>query len=68
VDEVVADALGEFAAAGPVRGHQQDVSPVQVAGDVGVDGLVHGLAGRGAADAAVLVVLVQGGGVSLAQA
>ena len=59
---------GQFPAAGPVRGHQQDVASGQVAGDVGAGGLVHGLVGRGAADAAVLVVLVQRGGVAVAQA
>ena len=63
VDQVVADSLREFPAAGPVRGHQQHVPAGQVAGHVGADGLVHGLVGRGAADAAVLVVLIQGGGV-----
>ena len=63
VDQVVADPGGQFPAAGPVRGHQQDVPAVQVAGHVGADGLVHGLVGRGAADAAVLVVLIQRGGV-----
>ena len=67
VDQVVADPGGQFPAAGPVRGHQQDVPAVQVAGDVGAGGLVHGLVGRGAADAAVLVVLIQRGGVALAQ-
>ena len=59
---------GEFAAAGPVRGHQQDVAAGQVGGEVGAGGLVHGVVGRGAADAAVLVVLVQRGGVALAEA
>ena len=67
VDQVVADPGGQFPAAGPVRGHQQDVAAGQVAGHVGVGGLVHGLVGRGAADAAVLVVLVQRGGVPVAQ-
>ena len=68
VDQVVADPGGQFAAAGPVRGHQQDVPAVQVAGDVGAGGLVHGLVGRGAADAAVLVVLIQRGGVPVSGA
>ena len=68
VDEVVADPGGQFAAAGPVRGHQQDVAAGQVGGDVGAGGLVHGVVGRGAADAAVLVVLIQRGGVALAEA
>ena len=68
VDQVVADPGGEFAAAGPVRGHQQHVASGQVAGEVGAGGLVHGLVGRGAADAAVLVVLIQRGGVPLAEA
>ena len=63
VDQVVADPGGQFAAAGPVRGHQQHVAAGQVGGDVGAGGLVHGLVGRGAADAAVLVVLIQRGGV-----
>ena len=67
VDQVVADPGGQFPASGPVRGHQQDVPAVQVAGHVGADGLVHGLVGRGAADAAVLVVLIQRGGVALAE-
>ena len=67
VDQVVADPGGQFPAAGPVRGHQQDVPAVQVAGHVGMDGLVHGLVGRGAADAAVLVVLIQRDGVALLQ-
>ena len=67
VDQVVADPGGQFPAAGPVRGHQQHVPAVQVAGHVGADGLVHGLVGRGAADAAVLVVLIQRGGVPGAQ-
>ncbi len=68
VDEVVADPGGEFAAAGPVRGHQQHVAPGQVGGEVGAGGLVGGVVGRGAADAAVRVVFVQGGGVALAEA
>jgi hypothetical protein len=41
--------------------------PGQVTGHVGAGGLVHGLLGRGAADTAVLVVLIQRGGVTLAQ-
>ena len=68
VDQVVADPGGQLAAAGPVRGHQQDVAPGQVGGDVGAGGLVDGVVGRGAADAAVLVVLIQRGGVTLAEA
>ena len=68
VDQVVADPGGQFAAAGPVRGHQQDVAAGQVGGEVGAGGLVDGVVGRGAADAAVLVVLVQGGGVPGAEA
>jgi hypothetical protein len=32
-----------------------------------VDGLVHGLVGRGAADAAVLIIVVQRGGIPAAQ-
>ena len=67
VDQVLADPGGQFPAPGPVRGHQQDVPPGQVAGHVGMDGLVHGLLGRGAADPAVLVVVVQRGGVPVAQ-
>ena len=67
VDEVVADPLAEFSAAGPVSGHQQDIPAGQVAGDVGADGLVHGLVGWGAAEAAVLVVFVQRGGIPGAQ-
>ena len=67
VDQVVADPRGQFPAAGPVRGHQQHVPAVEVAGDVGAGGLVHGLVGRGAADAAVLVVVIQRGGVPGAQ-
>src|SRR5262249_15566996 len=59
---------GEFAAAGPVRGHQQDVVPGEVCGEVGAGGLVGGVVGWGAADAAVLVVLVQRGGVASAEA
>ena len=58
VDQVVADPGGQFAAAGPVRGHQQDGAPGQVGGEVGAGGLVGGVVGRGAADAAVLVVLI----------
>jgi hypothetical protein len=56
VDQVAADPGGQFPAAGPVRGHQQDVPAGQVASHVGAGGLVHGLVGRSAADAAVLVV------------
>ena len=59
---------GQFPAAGPVRGHQQDVASGQVGGDVGAGGLVGGVVGRGAADAAVLVVLIQSRGVPLAEA
>ena len=68
VDQVVADPLGEFPAAGPVGRHQQHIAPGQVAGDVGANGLVHGMVGRGAPDAAVLVVLIQRGGIPLTQA
>ena len=68
VDEVVADPGGQFAAAGPVRGHQHDGAAGEVGGEVGAGGLVGGVVGRGAADAAVLVVLVQRGGVPVAQA
>ncbi|HET9969608.1 MAG TPA: hypothetical protein VFQ68_15345 [Streptosporangiaceae bacterium] len=68
MDQVVADAPGEFAAAGPVRGHQQHIAAGQVGGDVDAGGLVHGRPGRGAADPAVLVVVVQGGGVPAAEA
>ena len=41
--------------------------PGEVAGHVGFRGLVHGLIGRGAADPAVLVVVIQRGGDPLAQ-
>jgi hypothetical protein len=68
VDQVVADPGGQFPAAGPVRGHQQYVAPGQVGGDVGAGGLVHGVVGRRTADAAVLVVLIQGRGVPRAEA
>ena len=68
VDQVVADPPGEFPAAGPVRSHQQNIASGQVAGDVSAGGLVHGVVGRGAADAAVLVVLIQRGGVPAAEA
>jgi len=64
VDQVVANALGEFAAAGPVRGHEQDGAAGQVGGEVGAGALVYGLIRWGAADAAVLVVLVQRGAVA----
>ena len=67
VDQVVADPGGQFPAPGPVRGHQQHVPPGQVAGHVGLHGLVHGLLRRGTADPAVLVVLIQRGGVPGAQ-
>ena len=68
MDQVVADPVGQFAAAGPVRGHEQDVAAGQVGGEVGAGGLVGGVVGRGAADAAVLVVLIQRGGVAGAEA
>jgi hypothetical protein len=67
VDQVVADPGGQFPAADPVRSHQQHIPAGQVAGHVGADGLVHGLVGRGAADAAVLVVLIERGGIPGAQ-
>ena len=67
VDEVVADPGGQFPAAGPVGGGEDHVAAGQVAGHVGPGGLVHGLLGRGAVDAAVLVVVVQRGRVALAQ-
>jgi len=67
VDQVVADPGGQFPAAGPVRRHQQHGAPGQVAGEVGAGGLIGGVVGRGTADAAVLVVLVQGGGVPSAE-
>ena len=63
VDQVIADLGGQFPAADPVRGHQQHVLPVQIAGNVGADGLVHDLVRRAAADSAVLVVLIQHTGV-----
>jgi hypothetical protein len=66
-DQVTADPLGQFPAAGPVRGHQQHVPAIQAAGHVGAGGLVHGLVGWGATDAAVAVVVIQRGGVALAQ-
>ena len=67
VDQVLADPGGQFPAPGPVRRHQQDVASGQVAGHVGAGGLIHGLLGWGTADAAVLVVLIQRGGVAPAQ-
>ena len=67
MDQVVPDPDGELPAAGPVRGHQQHGAPGQVGGDVGAGGLVYGLVGWDAADAAVLVVLIQRGGVALAK-
>ena len=67
MDQVIADPGGQFPAPGPVRSHQQDVPPGQVAGHVGMDGLVHGLLRRGAADPAVLVVLVQRRGIPAPQ-
>jgi len=67
VDQVVADPRGQLPAPRPVRGHQQDVPAGQVAGHVGAGGLVHGLVGRGAADAAMLVVFIQRGGIPAAQ-
>jgi hypothetical protein len=41
---------------------------IAVGGDVGAGGLAGGVVGRGAADAAVLVVLVQHGGIAGAEA
>ena len=64
VDQVVANPGGQFAAAGPVRGHEQDGAAGQVGGEVGAGALVYGLIRWGAADAAVLVVLVQRGAVA----
>ena len=68
MDQVVADAAGDLAAAGMVGDHQQHVPARQVMGDVAAGGLVEGLVGFGAADPAVLVVGVQGGGIAGAQA
>jgi hypothetical protein len=45
VDWVAADPGEEFPAAGPVRGHQQDIVSRQEAGHVCMDSLVHGLVG-----------------------
>ena len=67
VHQVIAYPGGQFPAPGPVRGHQQDIPPGQVAGHVGMDGLIHRLLGRGAADPAVPVIVVQRGGVPAAQ-
>ena len=67
MDQVAADPPGQFPAACPLRGCQDHVMAGQVAGDVGLDGLVHGLIGRGAADPAVLVVVIERGLVPGAQ-
>jgi hypothetical protein len=68
VDQVVADPGGQLAAAGPVRGHQQHRTSGQVAGDVSAGGLIDGVVGRGAADPAVLVILIQRRRVACAEA
>src|SRR3954451_118583 len=67
VDQVLTNPGGQLAAASPVGGHQQHTAAGKVAGDVGAGGLVHGLVGRGAADAAVLIVVVERGGVAGAE-
>ena len=61
VDQVVADPGGQFPAPGPVRGHQQHVPPGQIAGHIGLHGLVHGLLRRGTANPAALIVFIQRG-------
>ena len=67
VDQVVADPAGQFAAAFPVGGDQQDVLPGEPFGDRGADRVVHDLFRVAAADPAVIVVLAEDGGVPGAQ-
>ncbi len=67
LDEVVADAAGQFAAQRMVGGHQQDVGAVGGQRDVGGRGGVHHLLRLAADDPAMAVIFGEHGGIPVAQ-